>query len=287
MARTARGVALVWLCVYLFASGVVFSFGGHSLLAIVHALVLALAARTIQPKSETARAAGDLIPLVLTPILYAEVPLLIAALGSSYHDALIQGWELAAFGTQPARVFAGALPVTLFSELLHAGYLAYYPVIFAPPLLLFLRKERQALGETVLSLTITYTVCYVIFAFMPVEGPRYLWATPDHLPSGPLRSLAVKILVAGSSRGAAFPSAHMAICVTQALMAWRWQRRLAWPLAVIAILVGLGAVYGGFHYALDVIAGALVGAVVAAVVIKSSTASTTASTEIPSMQSSR
>ncbi|HTE43972.1 MAG TPA: phosphatase PAP2 family protein [Gemmatimonadaceae bacterium] len=287
MVSNPRSVALAWLGGYLFASGVVLSLGGHGALAVVHALVLAVAAWTVHSKSDAAIFAGDLIPLFVTPILYAEIPFLIAALGSTYHDALIQGWELAVFGTQPSRSFAGAMPFALFSELLHAGYLAYYPVIFAPSLLLLLRNERRGVNETVLALTITYTVCFAIFAFMPVEGPRYLWAAPDHVPAGSWRSLATRILAAGSSRGAAFPSAHMAVCVTQAFMAWRWQPRAALPLAVIAILVGLGAVYGGFHYALDVIAGAALGAVVAVAVIKSSTAATTASTEIPSMQSSR
>lgn len=261
--RDSRRVALVWLDVYLLASGVVLAIGGHGILAIIHAVVVAIAAWTILPKNEAARVAGDLIPLFVAPILYVEIPLLITALGSTYHDTLIQGWELALFGTQPSRTLAGAIPVTWLSEVLHAGYLAYYPVIFVPSLLLWLRGEREGLGETVLAVTITYTVCFVIFAIFPVEGPRYLWSAPEHVPSGPMRSLALKILVAGSSRGAAFPSAHMAIVVAQAVMARRWQRRARWIYATIAVLVGVGAVLGGFHYAVDVLAGSVVGFAVA------------------------
>ena len=37
--------------------------------------------------------------------------------------------------------------------------------------------------------------------------------------------------------------------------------------AVTSALLMVGAVYGGFHYAVDVIAGALVGAIVAMVVV--------------------
>ena len=257
--RDPRRVALVWLDVYLLVSGVVLAVGGHGVLAIIHAVVVAIAALTILPKNGAARVAGNLIPLFVAPILYVEVPLLITALGTTYHDTLMQGWELALFGTQPSRTLAVAIPVTWLSEVLHAGYLAYYPVIFVPSLLLWARGEREGLAQTVLAVTITYTMCFVIFAMFPVEGPRYLWSAPDHVPSGPMRSLALKILVAGSSRGAAFPSAHMAIVVAQAVMAWRWQRRIRWSYAVIAVLVGVGAVYGGFHYAVDVLAGSVVG----------------------------
>lgn len=262
-ARDPRRVALVWLDVYLLASGVVLAIGGHGVLAIIHAVVVAVAAWTILPKTKAARVAGDLIPLFVAPILYVEIPLLITALGSTYHDTLIQGWEIALFRTQPSRTLAGGIPVTWLSEVLHAGYLAYYPVIFVPSLLLWLRGERDGVGETVLAVTITYTVCFAIFAAFPVEGPRYLWSAPDHVPSGPMRSLALKILVAGSSRGAAFPSAHMAIVVAQAVMSWRWQQRVRWIYALIAVLVGVGAVYGGFHYAVDVLAGSVVGVGVA------------------------
>jgi membrane-associated phospholipid phosphatase len=31
---------------------------------------------------------------------------------------------------------------------------------------------------------------------------------------------------------------------------------------IIAALIGLGAIYGGFHYAIDIVAGAALGAVV-------------------------
>lgn len=262
-ARDARRIALVWLDVYLLASGVVLAIGGHVTLAVVHVAVIALAAWTISPKTTAARVAGDLIPLIVAPILYVEIPMLITALGSSYHDTLIQGWEQTIFRTQPSRILAGAIPFTWSSEVLHAGYVAYYPVIFVPSLLLLLRGEREGAGQTVLAVTVTYTVCFVIFAIAPVQGPRYLWVAPEHVPHGPMRSLALRILVAGSSRGAAFPSAHVAIAVVQAGMAWRWQRSVVWVYAVIAVLVGVGAVYGGFHYAIDVAAGAALGGVVA------------------------
>jgi membrane-associated phospholipid phosphatase len=153
------------------------------------------------------------------------------------------------------------------SEVLHAGYLAYYPAIFIPPLFLLWRGEWRGYAQTVLALTVTYTVCWTIFVLFPVEGPRYLWGAPLGVPAGPVRRLAIRILAAGSSRGAAFPSSHMAVSVVQAMMAWRWQRRIAPVLGVVVVLVGFGAVYGGFHYAIDMVAGAVLGVAIAAVVV--------------------
>jgi membrane-associated phospholipid phosphatase len=204
--------------------------------------------------------------LLIAPILYGEVPLLIGALGTSYHDVLIQRWELAVFGAHPSRVLATFMPNKAWSELLHVGYLAYYPAIFIPPLILYARGERRAYAQTVLALTVAYIVCWMVFAVSPVEGPRYLW-TPN-APDGAARRLAVAILAAGSSRGAAFPSSHMAVIVVQSVMAMRWQPKIGAILAVTSVLVGLGAVYGGFHYGVDMIAGAVLGFIVAVAVLR-------------------
>jgi membrane-associated phospholipid phosphatase len=154
------------------------------------------------------------------------------------------------------------MPNVALSEILHAGYLAYYPAIFIPPLVLYARRNRSGYGQTVAALTAAYVICFTLFAFMPVEGPRYLW-TPN-APDGPARHLAVTILAAGSSRGAAFPSSHMAVTVVQTVMALRWQPKLGAVLAVVSVLVGVGAVYGGFHYGVDMLAGTVLGMAVAA-----------------------
>src|SRR6185436_16979948 len=125
--------------------------------------------------------------LILTPLLYAEIPALIAAMGTTYHDASVQSFEVALFGGQVSRTLAGSLPSVAVSELLHVAYLTYYPAIIVPPLLLLMRGERRGYAETVLALTITYLVCWTLFALYPVEGPRYLWAAPVGAPDGPAR----------------------------------------------------------------------------------------------------
>ena len=60
-----------------------------------------------QSRQRWARAIGDLAPLMLMPLLYGELPLLMAALGSTYHDAFVQQLEQRMFGAQPSRTFAG------------------------------------------------------------------------------------------------------------------------------------------------------------------------------------
>lgn len=259
--RGPRAAALVFLSGYLAMSGVLLGTDGHTTLAACHAVGVLIVAWTLVDHRKPARAIGDLFPLVVAPMLYAEIPLLIAALGSSFHDDAVQEWEKALFGVQASRVLATSVPNAAVSEILHLGYLAYYPLIFVPPLLLFARRERRGYAETIAALTFVYVICWIIFAIAPVEGPRYLWSA--NVPDGPVRRLTVALLAAGSSRGAAFPSSHMAVSTAQAVMAVRWQPRVGIVATLIALLVGIGAVYGGFHYGVDVVAGAALGLIVA------------------------
>jgi membrane-associated phospholipid phosphatase len=50
----------------------------------------------------------------------------------------------------------------------------------------------------------------------------------------------------------------------QTAVALRWQPRVGLIAAIATIALSIGAVYGGFHYAVDVLAGAVLGVALAA-----------------------
>jgi membrane-associated phospholipid phosphatase len=264
---SARGFALLCAGLYLAISGGILAIDDQSMLVGAHIGAICVLLWAALSRRATARLIGDFAPLLLMPLLYAELPRLMPAFGGVYHDGTIQRWELWLFGDEPSRTLAGRFPFVVLSELLHFGYLAYYPAVFVPSLLLYANGDRRGFAQNILALTVTYAVCWMIFAVYPVEGPRYEWAAPVGVPDGLVRRIALAILAGGSSRGAAFPSSHMAISTVQVLIVARWHRALATLLAVVACLVGIGAVYGGFHYGIDVVAGAALGTLVAAAVL--------------------
>jgi membrane-associated phospholipid phosphatase len=237
-------------------------------LLVVH-VALAAALWRPWPAAGAATVVWDWTPLVLVPALYAELPVLMEGLAGpvEYHDPAIVALERALFGTQPAYEWAGAMPWLPLSELLHACYLSYYLLIYAPPLLLYAgasgpnggaRGSTPAFRETVLAITLAFLACFVVFIVMPVQGPRYL-GVPAGVPDGPVRRLVLGVLESGSSRGAAFPSSHVSVAIAQALMALRHQPRVGRRILPVAVGLAAGAVYGGFHYGSDVLLGALAG----------------------------
>jgi membrane-associated phospholipid phosphatase len=202
------------------------------------------------------------LALLAIPIAYAELPWLNQALAEGYQDPLVLTWELALTGFDPSRELAGRFPWLWLSESLHFAYLSFYPAIYALPIVLAFRGRLLEATTAVLGVLIAAVVCYLVFAVFPVQGPRYL-GPPEGAPDGPMRRLTLLILESGSARGAAFPSAHMALMTAQALLALRLQPRIGVLLGLGTAGVGLGAVYGGFHYAVDMAAGALVGVLAA------------------------
>jgi membrane-associated phospholipid phosphatase len=238
---------------------------------VASALALVWVVRRRERRWPATNFLADWLPLLLVGILYGELPTLIAAVHASpivYHDPTIQGWELALLGAQPAHVLAGALPFTALSELVHGGYVSYYALIYGPPLILYVRGRRRAFGATSLALMTTFAVCYVAFITFPVEGPRYAWSAPPGIPNGPIRDAVLWILGNGSSRGTAFPSSHAAVSTAATLAALRFQPRVGGVVAILTALLVMGAVYGGFHYAIDMVVGVAVGVVVTTAVLR-------------------
>jgi membrane-associated phospholipid phosphatase len=196
-------------------------------------------------------------PLLVLPVLYAMIPR--TAIAAGPFDSAIQHWDRVIFRSDAARTFAGEAPWKPLSELLHAAYLSYYAIIFVPPLVMYLRGDMGAFARTVSAFAVAMSVCFAVFCLLPVEGPRYLWPPPSGVPDGPFRRIALLILEKGSSRGTAFPSSHEAIALATSLSSVSWDRRVGLSLLFLAILLGLGAVYGGFHYGSDMVFGSLVG----------------------------
>ena len=233
---------------------------GDARVLAAHVALLALAAAlavTTHPRLRTVR---DLVPLSVGAFLYVELRWLIPGLGRPHADARVVAWEHALFPSNPSATWATALPWRPASEALHLAYASYYLLVLVPPLLLYLRGRRLAYARTMLALVLVYAICFLTYLVFPVDGPRYLVGAAS-APDGPVRTFVLHLLAAGSSRGTAFPSSHVAASVVASLCALRFQRPIGIVVAVSTLGLALGTVYGGFHYLVDALVGGIVGVV--------------------------
>jgi membrane-associated phospholipid phosphatase len=227
-------------------------------LLVAHVVVLLAAIALATTRRPRLRLLRDLLPLAVGAFLYVELRWLIPAVGRPHADALVIRWERALFPTNPSATWAPSLPLVALSEALHLAYASYYLLVLVPPLLLYLRGRRTDYARTMVALVLVYAVCFATYLLFPVDGPRYLVGAAA-APDGPVRTFVLHLLAAGSSRGTAFPSSHVAASLVAALCALRFQRAVGIVVAVATAGLTLGTVYGGFHYAVDVLAGGIVG----------------------------
>lgn len=229
---------------------------------------LALLAPRLRRRGGAAAFFGEFYPLVATVLLYTAIGLVNTARGVS-HDAAVQAWEQALFGTQPSRAWIRAAPWPWLSTLMHAGYLSYYFILAGAPLAPWLAGRRDSARRVTLLMMATFYVCYAAFLAFPVAGPRYFFPQADNAATRALLARAVQeLLDSGAAWGTAFPSSHVAVSLVAAGAAAREWTALGAALVPAAVVLTLGTVYGQLHYAVDALAGAALAAVVLAVTRK-------------------
>jgi membrane-associated phospholipid phosphatase len=210
-----------------------------------------------RPSAGILRVILDWHPLLLFPFLYKEVQLLAPVIGDWRLTVAIPAWESALFGGQPSLYLSERLNFVPLSEYLHFCYLSYVIVIPSVSAYWYFSGRRTAFGELLLMLSIVLFGSYLFFIMLPVDSPYYLLPRPGPpLPGHLFFELVHQLSAHGGARGGAFPSAHVSGTVVVSLVAWRHQRRLAYPLIPITISLMIATVYGRFHYLLDTLAGA-------------------------------
>jgi membrane-associated phospholipid phosphatase len=221
-----------------------------------------LLARVAQCAPRSSAFIADWYGLILIPALYSELAVLNQSVfAGKYFDSIILGWEQTLFGGQPSRGLAAAWPVLPLSELLHFSYISYYLIIYGPVIYIYAKGQRDAHQRVAFTLLLTFFAHYLFFIYFPVQGPRYVFDAPSagNISSGFFYKLAHRILEAGSSQGAAFPSSHVGVSFAQAAITFLVAPALAPVVLLLSIGLAVGAVYGGFHYATDAVCGLVFG----------------------------
>ena len=192
-----------------------------------------------------------------------------------YLDPVFIRWDQAIFGFQPSVEFMNALPSVIVSELFYASYFSYYLMISGIGLALYLRSRPQFF-HFVSVVSFVFYVCYTIYIFLPVIGPRTFFrevegyslpaavlafASSADYPAAVQQGLFYRIMAwiyhQFESPGAAMPSSHVAVALTTLYFSFKYLPRLRWWHLVMVVLLCFSTVYCRYHYVVDIAAGVL------------------------------
>lgn len=244
-------------------------------LVLVHGLILAQARLRANKALDFLR---HFYPVLLYTAFFCETGSLNRMFFPGYLDPMVIRWEQALFGCQPSVLFMHKLPWLPLSELFYAAYFSYYIMIAGVGLALFLRNRRQFF-HYVSVVSFVFYVCYLIYIFVPVIGPRVLFREvagysppddvqqlavtdvyPDAIKVGVFYQIMAWIYRVFEAPGAALPSSHIAVAACTVFFSFRYLPRIRYPHLVVAILLCLSTIYCRYHYTVDVLLGLLAAA---------------------------
>lgn len=163
----------------------------------------------------------------------------------------------------PGIAAASGTPHTRIGLAMEIAYLFCYPLVPLGLAVLYVAGLRQYTCVFWFVVLVSTYICYAITPFVPALPPRSI--AGEQIPSlapNVGRVFNRWILRHGSIHAISFPSAHVASSLATALV-------LLWfvPLAglvflFVAVCIAVAAVVGRYHYALDVLLGALTALVV-------------------------
>ncbi len=266
-----------WAVVYLLASGLYPFLGAsppsgpwpgfllHSGLALAIWFLPPLARRS---PFAALRLLGETYLPFIFPLFYSEM----AHLGLVfYHQPLDPAFirlEESLLGGQPSLGWSTTWPWPWLHELLQLAYFSYYVWGFVVLALLLASpavpapRRWPAMLAFVRDLSATMLVCYTLYTFFPVWGPKYFRAGPVEVEGWIFTRLMRQIHEHGAILGAAFPSSHVAATLVPWWHAWKNVPCLrAWATLQL-VLVAMATVYCRYHYVVDVLGGLLLGGII-------------------------
>ncbi len=204
----------------------------------------------------SARAVGDWLPCLLMLIVYWQ-----AGRFFGTPNEKLQSWLLAfdrrRLGTLLDH-WASQRNTTWIGSYFELAYLLCYALIPLGVGVLYWANRRSAIDlYWGIVLPASY-LCYVAVPFTQTLPPRLLpCAASSSLAKQKIRSVNLFILRHASIHLNTFPSAHVASTVGASLVLMRFVPAAGVVFLLIALSIATGAVVGRYHYALDVILGAL------------------------------
>lgn len=240
---------------------------GAPLYALLHAAGIALivgARRMGLARWRLGNLLLSLYPVPLFALFYSEVGYLNQILHPGvFFDADILAMEERIFGGQPARDLYLLHGSRALGEYLHLGYFSYYFLVPVLAGVLWFRRPLVELERALGAVCTVFYVSFLFFIFYPVAGPYYEFTHPPLEGVGYVLPKVTRwLLDRGSSVGAAFPSSHVAVATVTWIMAMRYAPRLAVVYLFLVPALAFGAINGGYHYATDVAAGAILGVLI-------------------------
>ena len=235
--------------------------------AVVLGVGLALVLR-FWPEAALTRALRDVLPFLLCLLVYTNLHDTIGFVNPhDVHHQLV-ALDKALFGVEPT-LWAERFITPARTEWMQFFYANFFWLAPSTSLILLARRRFAAFRATTLAVMTCFYLGYALYVLLPAAPPRLVLA-PEYTKNlygypqffSQLNAEAFSLLPVDSR--AAFPSLHTAVSLVMLASAWRFLR--GWFCVALPLAIGLwvSTIYLRHHYAVDLLAGALLAPVAVA-----------------------
>jgi membrane-associated phospholipid phosphatase len=231
-------------------------------LVLLGILALAIVAGAfLGARSELGRVAHGFLPLPIVVTLFNVAGPLIGVLNPSRFDATMAALDAAWFGPFVPGWFHLLGRPSWLTDGASLFYVSYYVIPLAMCIALWVQRRWKDFDDLAFGLITTLLLTYVGYFLVPTTGPRVPHELELQVLGGGTFSARVRdfLRAAEVNQLDAFPSGHTALSLVYLGYGWRlypsWKVRI--PLAISVVGIIFATVYLSLHYAVDLMAGAL------------------------------
>lgn len=198
---------------------------------------------------------------ILIPILFSSLGFLVHHISPDDRHWQLLNWDRRIFGGDPVR-FVQRLGTPVLTDLIQFCYAAYYFLPMVLGFFLFRSKRWDEYQALLAVIAFGFFVSYLGYFLVPARSPN------EVLPGFWQEGLWIANALAEWTRQAewmkrsAFPSGHLMLTLITVVLAWKLDRRAFYWILPFALGLSLATVYLGYHYLVDLIAGAALGVLV-------------------------
>jgi len=206
----------------------------------------------------------NLYIIVVIPCSFSELGLFVHAIRRFDYDSILVRIDHAWFGVHPT-VWLACLNHPVLNEVSQIAYSTFYVLPLALALALLATRQWEAFEYCAFIMALGFYLSYLGYVLVPAVGPRFALS---HLHTVVLRGVWLfqpirhTIDSLEAIKRDCFPSGHTEMTLVTLYYAWTFHRKTFVVLLPFGALLIFATVYLRHHYAIDVVAGAVLAAMV-------------------------
>jgi membrane-associated phospholipid phosphatase len=255
----------IWFCYLAAVMGLAATVPGvpaearinHLLLHGIVLLIVAFVRSRARRSPAAARPWRTALAIGGLPVVFSAMVWLLPAVHPEPYEYLWLDLDRALFGGDLGAVAAPWLPPAVV-EVLQVIYAVFYAIPILAGVGAGLRCGAAAFDRALLLVAASFLASYLGYLLVPTLAPKVVLADAQHV-DGLWLTEPVRAFIDGAEANAwdCFPSGHTMMTLTSLIILWRWARRWFWWLVLPALLLIASTMLLRYHWAGDVLAGAL------------------------------